>query len=219
MTRFSAHFWSPLPEDTQPCYTVAMQGQTTTHASLLIRLRDGADSGAWREFDERYGELIRGFARRRDLQPADCDDAAQEVMLSLSKVMPGFLYDPSKGKFRSYLKTATLRAIFRKSEQKHGEVALGSIEEATRIAEADVAVEEAWELEWQRYHLRQAMRTLETEFSETDRKAFRHYATDGHDARETAAELNISVDHVYHVKSRILKRLEKVIERQVWEEG
>jgi RNA polymerase sigma-70 factor (ECF subfamily) len=196
-----------------------MGGQTTTHASLLIRLRKGADSAAWREFDERYGELIRGFARRRDLQPADCDDVAQDVMLSLSKVMPGFQYDPSKGKFRSYLKTATLRAIFRRSQQKHGEVALGSIEEATRIADADEAVEEVWELEWQRYHLRQAMQTLENEFNEMDRKAFRHYAIEGHEAQETAGEFGLSVHQVYHAKSRILKRLEKVIEVQVREEG
>ncbi len=203
----------------QPWYTVAMQGQTTTHASLLIRLKDGTDPAAWQEFHDRYGKLIRGFARRRDLQPADCDDVAQEVMLSLSKVMPNFEYDPSKGKFRSYLKTATLRAIFRKSRQNLGEVALGTIEEATRTAEANAAVEEAWELEWRRYHLRQAMRTLESEFSETDRKAFRLYAIDGRDTQETAAELNISVNQVYLVKSRILKRLEKVIELQVREEG
>ncbi len=196
-----------------------MQGQTTTHGSLLIRLRDGTDSAAWQEFHDRYGKLIRGFARRRDLQPADCDDVAQEVMLSLSKVMPNFEYNPSSGKFRSYLKTATLRAIFRKSRQNHGEVALGTIEEATRIAEADAAVEEAWELEWQRYHLRQAMRTLESEFSEPDREAFRLYAIDGRDTRETAAELNISVNQVYKAKSRILKRLEKVIQLQVREEG
>ena len=196
-----------------------MDAYTTTHTTLLARLRDEADSAAWREFDDRYGELIRGFARRRDLQPADCDDVAQEVMLSLSKAMPGFQYDPSKGKFRSYLKTATLRAIFRKSHQKHGEVALGSIEQATRTAEADAAVDEAWELEWQRYHLRQAMRTLGGEFSETDRNAFQRYGIDGHDAKETAAELNMSVNQVYYAKSQILKRLKSVIEFQVREEG
>ncbi len=196
-----------------------MHGPTTTHASLLIRLRNDADSAAWQEFHDRYGELIRGFARRRDLQPADCDDVAQEVMLSLSKVMPDFHYEPSKGKFRSYLKTATLRAIFRKTRQKHGEVALCSIEDATRTAEADDAVEEAWELEWQRYHLRQAMRALEGEFSETDREAFRRSAIEGGAAQDTAADLNISVNQVYHAKSRILKRLEKVIELQVREEG
>ena len=196
-----------------------MNGPVTTHASLLIRLQDEADSTAWREFDDRYGELIRGFGRRRDLQPADCDDVAQDVMLSLSKAMPGFEYDPAKGKFRSYLKTAALRAIFRRSHQRHGEIALGTIEEATRIAEADAAVDEAWELEWQRYHLRQAMGALQTEFNETDRKAFQHYAIEGHDAQETAAEFGISVNQVYHAKSRILKRLEKQIEAQVREEG
>ena len=196
-----------------------MNGPVTTHASLLIRLQDEADSTAWREFDDRYGELIRGFGRRRNLQRADCDDVAQDVMLSLSKAMPGFQYDPAKGKFRSYLKTATLRAIFRKSQQRHGEVALGTIEEATRIAEADAAVEEAWELEWQRYHLRQAMRMLDSEFNEIDRKAFYRYGIEGRDVKETAAELNISVNQVYYAKSQILKRLKKVIECQVREEG
>lgn len=191
----------------------------TTHATLLIRLRDEADSAAWREFDDRYGVLIRGFAQRRGLQTADRDDVAQDVLLSLSKAMPGFQYDPAKGKFRSYLKTATLHAIFRKSQQKHGEVALGSIEEATRVAAADAAVDEAWELEWQRYHLRQALRELDGEFDETDREAFRRYGIEGQDAKEIAAALTVGVDRVYGAKSRILKRLRTVVERQVREEG
>ncbi|MHC4588310.1 MAG: sigma-70 family RNA polymerase sigma factor [Planctomycetota bacterium] len=196
-----------------------MPGQVTTHASLLLRLRGGAGTAAWNEFHERYGGLIRGFAQRRGLQAADCEDVLQEVMLSLSKAMPNFQYDPGKGKFRSYLKTAALHAIFRKSHQKHGEVALGSLEEATRIAEADAAVDEAWELEWQRYHLEHAMRTLRSEFNQTEREAFRRYALDGHDARRTAADLGISVNQVYQAKSRMLKRLEEVIAAQVEEEG
>jgi RNA polymerase sigma-70 factor (ECF subfamily) len=196
-----------------------MVGQVTTHASLLLRLRDGAGTAAWNEFHERYGGLIRGFARRRGLQAADCEDVVQEVLLSLSKAMPNFRYDPGKGKFRSYLKTVALHAIFRKSEQKHGEMALGTLEEATRLAEANAAVGEAWELEWQRYHLDQAMRTLRREFNQTEHEAFRHYALDGHDARQTAADLGISVNQVYQAKSRMLKRLEEVIAAQVEEEG
>ena len=140
------------------CYTDGMLGQTTTHTTLLARLTDGRDPAAWREFDERYGELIRSFARRQDLQPADCDDVAQDVLFSLSKAMPGFRYDPAKGKFRSYLKTVTLRAIFKRNCQKPAEVALEHIEDATRAAALDTAIEEAWETEWRQYHLRQAMR-------------------------------------------------------------
>jgi RNA polymerase sigma-70 factor (ECF subfamily) len=192
---------------------------TTTHASLLARLADGTDPAAWREFHDRYGELIRGFARRRGLQSADCEDVAQEVLLGLSKAMPGFRYDPGKGKFRSYLKTATLRAIFKKSHQKHGTVTLGDIEEATRVADADSDTEEVWEQEWRQYHLRQAMRAVRVEFGQVDRRAFQMYALDGVDARETADALQVSIDRVYQAKSRITKRLTEIIEQQVLDEG
>ncbi|UCD76032.1 MAG: hypothetical protein JSV91_03740 [Phycisphaerales bacterium] len=57
-------------------------------------------------------QFFHGFARRRGLQPADCEEVTQGVSLSLSKAMPDFQYDAGKGKFRPYLKTATLHAIF-----------------------------------------------------------------------------------------------------------
>jgi RNA polymerase sigma-70 factor (ECF subfamily) len=196
-----------------------MLPQVTTHTTLLARLADGPDSAAWGEFEKRYGDLIIGFARRRGLQPADCEDVAQEVLLGLAKAAPGFRYDPAKGKFRSYLKTATLRAIFKKSRQKHGTVALGDIEEAIHLTEADSDAEEVWEQEWRQYHLRQAMCVVQAEFSASDRRAFQLYAVDGRDARETAAALGLSVDRVYQAKSRIMTRLTTIIEQQVQDEG
>lgn len=196
-----------------------MLGQTTTHTTLLTRLCQEKDPSAWREFHDRYGELIRAFARHRGLQPSDCDDIAQDVMLSLAKAMPGFRYDPAKGKFRSYLKTATLRAVFRRNQQKHGTAALGSVEEATRVASEDAGVEEAWELEWRQYHLRLAMRTIQVEFNPTVLEAFQRYAIEGGGARDTAEALNMSVDQVYQAKSHIMKRLAQLIESQVRDEG
>ncbi len=166
-----------------------MDAPTHTHVTLLGRLADRADAAAWNEFYRRYGDLIRGFARRRQLQASDCEDVLQEVLLSLSQAMPGFRYDPAKGKFRSYLKTVTLRAIFRRSCQKRGEIGLEHIEEATRAADADGAVEEGWEEEWRQYHLRQAMNTIAVEFNQADRDAFQRYAVENADARETAAAL------------------------------
>ncbi len=191
----------------------------TTHISLLQRLSNGQDPAAWREFHERYAELIAGFARRRSLQPADCDDVAQEVLLALSKTLPGFHYDPARGKFRSYLKTITLHAIFKRRMARHGEVDLEHLEEATRAACEDEDVEAAWEAEWRQYHARQAMRTIAVEFNDADRQAFQRYAVEGRDARETAEALGLSVDQVYQAKSRIMKRLTELVEQQVGEEG
>ena len=195
-----------------------MYGQTT-HVSLLERLSNGQDPTAWREFYERYAELIIGFGRRRNLQPADCEDVAQEVLLSLSKTMPGFHYDPGKGKFRSYLKTITLHAIFRRRLPQHAAVDFEHIEEATQAACADEDTEAAWEAEWRQYHLRQAMRLIAVEFNDADRQAFQRYAVEGKDVRETATALDLSVDQVYQAKSRIMKRLSELIEEQVRDEG
>ena len=195
-----------------------MQVTSTTHITLLARLANREES-AWRDFDSRYGELIRGFVRRRGAQAADCDDIAQEVLLSLSQALPGFHYDPQKGKFRSYLKTITVRAMFKRRGAQRGAVDMSDLDQLTRTASADESVEQAWEAEWRQYHLRVAMQTVEAEFNAADRAAFQRYAVEGRDARETAEELGLSVDQVYQAKSRITRRLTEVVEQQVEAEG
>jgi RNA polymerase sigma-70 factor (ECF subfamily) len=191
----------------------------TTHATLLTRLADSLDPAAWREFHGRYADLLRGFARRRGLQPADCDDVTQNVLLSLTRSMGKFSYDPARGKFRAYLKTLALHEIFRFLRQRSRQRALGSLDEEAGRAAADPAVEAQWEEEWRQYHLRRAMARLENEFSERDRMAFAQYAVEGRPVADTAAALGMSADQVYQAKSRILKRLGGMIAEQVEDEG
>jgi RNA polymerase sigma factor (sigma-70 family) len=196
-----------------------MFAQTTTHLSLLARVSDPGDTDAWRDFCARYEELIRGFARRRNVFGPDADDVVQDVLISLTKAMPGFQYDPAKGKFRSYLKTIVLRAIFKKSRQEAGTVDLDHLEELTRVAACDENLDGVWEDEWRQHHLRAAMRGLEAEFNDSDRRAFQAYVVDGEDAKAVAERLGMSLDQVYQAKSRILKRLRELIAVQVADEG
>ncbi len=146
-------------------------GEYTTHATLLARISGGTDPEAWREFYHRYRELIRGFARRRGLQAADCDEALQDVLTALTQALPGFRYDPERGKFRSYLKTITVRAIMRRARQKRGERPLDDMEASTPSPEEAPQTEEMWEAEWRQYHLRQAMECIRVEFNAKDRAA------------------------------------------------
>lgn len=192
---------------------------STTHTTLLARVATGADPAAWREFAERYGPLIRSFAARRGVQPSDCDDVVQDTLLALTRSMPTFQYDPARGKFRSYLKTIVIHAIFRRNHQKNAGAALEDIERAASTAAQDDGVEALWDDEWRQYHLQRAMKQIDVEFNTADRAAFKAYAIDGRDARETADSLGLSVDQVYHAKSRILKRLGQQIAAQVEEEG
>jgi len=160
----------------------------TTHESLLKRLSEGVDPLAWKQFHDRYIELIRGVAFRYGLQPADSEDLAQEVLFALSKAMKGFEYDRSRGKFRSYLKTLTLHKIFEFSRQKRARGPL--IEDLEGLAASiplDPQLEAVWEDEWRQYHVRRAMARLESEFAEKDRTAFSYYAIKGRTADETAS--------------------------------
>jgi RNA polymerase sigma-70 factor (ECF subfamily) len=195
-----------------------MLSSTATHADLLKRIA-GEDGLAWVEFCDRYGELIRSFCRRRGVQVADIDDIQQDVLISLRRTMPGFHYDPSKGRFRAYLKTVVLHAIFRHACQNAKGGVLADINEQTRAASDDTAIDDLWEAEWRQHHLRNAMRIIESEFNERDRQAFQQYAVDGVDAGVVAQTLGLSVDQVYQAKSRILRRLTDLIRAQVEDEG
>lgn len=193
--------------------------ETTTPATFLARLAREGDPRVWQEFCDRYGALVRGFAYRQGLQPADCDDILQDVLLSLSKSMPGFRYDPAKGKFRSYLKTVVLHAVYARKAQKRRGVGLVEIEEVAVPAGVDPEADQAWEAEWRQYHLRQAMRRIELEFSRKELAAFELYAIAGQSAQDAAAMLSLSLDQVYQAKSRILPRLCQIIAEQSKDEG
>ncbi len=196
-----------------------MIGPDTTHITLLERVAAGGDDRAWNEFCERYGPLIRSFARRRMVDPSEIDDIMQDVLMILTKSMSEFKYDPARGKFRSYLKTLVVRAVYRKTFQKKSPVLLEDIEAVGASDEGDPDAEAIWEEEWRQYHIRQAMRIIGVEFNEHDRHAFELYAVQGGAAEEVAASLGLTVDQVYKAKSRILKRLGELIRTQVAEEG
>jgi RNA polymerase sigma-70 factor (ECF subfamily) len=185
----------------------------TTHATLLERLADKDDHAAWREFEDRYGALIRSYAGRWGLQPCDCDDVLQDVLVGLTRSMPGFVYDPARGRFRSFLKTVVRRAIIKKSRQKP-RASEQSVEDLP-----DAASEPAWEEEWRAYHLSLAMRRIEIEFNPRDRAAFEAYVVRQRGVDETADALGLSVDQVYQAKSRILRRLAEIVREQVADEG
>ncbi len=196
-----------------------MIGPNTTHVTLLERVAKADDDAAWTEFCERYGPLIRSFARRRHVDAAEIDDIMQDVLMILTKSMPKFEYDPAKGKFRSYLKTLVVRAVYRKTFQKKSPVLLEDIEAAAAAKEDDPETEAIWEEEWRQHHVRQAMRIIAIEYNEQDQQAFEQYAVQGIGAQEVADDLGLNVDQVYKAKSRILKRMSELIRQQVDEEG
>ena len=195
-----------------------MASPPTTRVSLLARLSAGDDQSAWRDFHDRYGALIWRVARGQGLQPADCDEVVQDVLAALIQTLPRFHYDAEKGRFRSYLRTVTFHAVFRKKRQEHAAESL-SYGGETLTDDADADLERLWEAEWRQYHVRTALQRISVEFSQNDLAAFEAYALSDRDARSVAESLGMSLDRLYQAKSRILKRLTEVIAERVDEEG
>src|SRR5262245_29369258 len=89
-----------------------MMDSSATRASLLVRLKDGRDQEAWREFVQVYAPVVYGFARKRGLQDADAADVMQEVLRSVAGAADRLEYDPTRGTFRGWLYTVTRNKLY-----------------------------------------------------------------------------------------------------------
>jgi len=199
----------PHPEDPGP-----------TRSTLLARLAESsANDDAWREFHAEYAGLIHRVARRRGLQPSDCDDVVQDVLVSLTRALKKFEYDRARGRFRTYLKRAVTHAVFDRFRQKGRKSAVSLLDPSDLAEMVDAETDDIWEQEWRSHHVERAMRVIDVEFSEKDRQAFRLYAQEDRGAAETAEMLDISVERVYQAKSRLMRRLGEIVADQIAEEN
>jgi RNA polymerase sigma factor (sigma-70 family) len=74
-----------------------------TRLSLLARVRDPGDGPSWDEFHAIYQPLIFGYLRSLGLKEHDANDVSQEVFRRLLAILPTFVLDPKRGRFRTYL--------------------------------------------------------------------------------------------------------------------
>ena len=128
--------------------------------------------------------------------------------------MPGFRYDAKKGRFRAYLKTVVLRAAARHGQK--AKRALGG--EPPFVLASNDQLEAFWELEWRRHHVRRAIAQVTAEIPEQERLAFERYVIAGAGAIATAEETGLTVDRVYRVRWKVMRRLSEIIEGQIEEE-
>jgi RNA polymerase sigma-70 factor (ECF subfamily) len=181
----------------------------STRPSLLMRLRDAGDAGAWATFVDVYTPLVYGYLRRRGLQDADAADVAQEVMTEVARSIRAFEYQPERGRFRDWLGTLARRRLARFLERQRrgtaaeGEGALGEV--------AAPQAEPEWADEFNAHLLRAALERVRPHFEPPTWDAFRRVWLDGRAAPEVAAELGQPVEAVYVAKSRVLKRLQEEV--------
>ncbi len=190
------------------------QNAQQTRASLLLRLRDSADSAAWEQFVEVYTPMIYGFCRRRGLQEADAADVAQEVLRSVARAMGSFEYTPARGGFRPWLFTVTRNKFnnFLESHQRRlrgtGETAVREMLEAQPCPERD----DSWDAEYHQRLFEWACSQVRGEFQEATWQAFWMTAVEEKAGQEVARSLSLGVGAVYVARSRVTARIRRKIE-------
>lgn len=193
--------------------------EALTSASLLLRIRDQGDAGAWQEFVQLYSPMVRDYCLQRRLQASDVDDIVQEVMVSISGAIQRFEYDPSKGKFRSWLGTIVANRISshqsKKSNRQYQSLdALNSFEsDARQIPHPEVCADpdSAWVEIFSSRILSAACEQVRPQVSDLQWACFEGTWIRNEAAAAVAQSLKIPTHQVYLNKSRVLKRLEVVV--------
>ncbi|VTU02233.1 sigma-70 family rna polymerase sigma factor : RNA polymerase sigma factor, sigma-70 family OS=Singulisphaera acidiphila (strain ATCC BAA-1392 / DSM 18658 / VKM B-2454 / MOB10) GN=Sinac_3619 PE=4 SV=1: Sigma70_r2 [Gemmataceae bacterium] len=182
-----------------------------TSVTLLARLGGAsADAAAWEEFLRRYGPQVLGWCRHWNLQDADAEDVAQDVLLRVSKQMRTFRYDPGRS-FRGWLKTVA-RAAWSDWLDARRRAVLGSgdtgVRHALESAEARDDLVGRLEAEFDRELLDTAAAQVRLRVEPRTWDAFALTAIDGLSGAEAAAKLGMKVAAVYVAKGRVQKMLQ-----------
>ena len=191
----------------RPCYTDCV---LDTRTSLLRRLKDSCDERSWREFVALYEPLVLSYARRRGVGEEDARDVCQEVLASLLRSLPGFDFDPARGRFRTWLWRVTQNAIVdwvrRQARQRRAEEGWRERLEALR-ADLDREPEADWDAAYRQRVLDFSLEKVRERTSPEKWACFERHILAGEPGAAVAVALGLSINLVYVNASRVLARV------------
>ena len=180
--------------------------EPVTSSSLLMRIRDPNDSDSWQRFVAIYTPIIRSYCRRRGFQSTDTDDIAQNVLVSISRSIENFQYDPARGKFRAWLAAVTANKMkdFSSKSTLDQERLNGYLDQLTETTDSDPQ----WTELFMQQVFKAAKEKVQADVEENTWNCFQKIWVENRPATEVAEQLQIPIHSVYVNKSRVLKRLE-----------
>jgi len=193
-----------------------------TRQSLLSRLRDCQDQDGWREFFDTYWRLIYRVARQAGLDDATAQDVVQNTFIYLSRRLPKFRYDPTRGSFKAWLRRVTRSRISvfrRRAEAKEPPMPVLSLEEDDLpVWEAipDPAgdkMDEIWQREWEDNLIKAALRRVSSKVSAQQLMIFELAALGEVPLKQVARKLDVSLMQVYLARHRVGKLFKSEVMR------
>jgi RNA polymerase sigma-70 factor (ECF subfamily) len=185
-----------------------------TRASLIVRLPDAQDAGAWREFAEIYEPFVYQFARRRGLQDGDARELVQEVFLGVAKSIRRWKPDRQRARFRTWLFRIARNQLLTRLQTRRGEHSVDS--DAWRAIEPysdPFAADSAGGLEYRREIFHWVCQHVQRRVRVDTWTAFWQTSVVGRPVEEVARQLGVAAGFVYVARSRVIRRLRDEVER------
>ena len=189
-----------------------------TRRSLISRLRNSQDNDSWRDFFQTYWKLIYAFAIRCGCSDAEAEEVVQETVISISRKMPEYRYDPAVCSFKGWLMHVTnWRVIDQLRKRRTGqEMPLSLDGSAANLIEqmagsAPSELETLWEQEWQKNLIDVAMERVKRKVNAEHYQIFYLLLVKERSPRKVASMLKINVARVYLAKHRVSALVQKEI--------
>ena len=177
----------------------------TTNYDILNKVKDN-DEIAWEQFYKFYAPLIRLHGRDCGLKEQYLEDLIQNVMITLSMQMPGFVYDPSRGRFRDYL---------RKIIRARANDMLRKIYRQERIPyepEEEADMTDQFEEEWRSHIRSRSMEILKAQVSAHHYQIFYLLDVQHRKVKELAELYKVPPISIYTIRTRVETRLRKIVQ-------
>ncbi len=183
-----------------------MSSQLTSQ-SLLERLNDRGDQGAWELFIDIYRPLLRHCLAQSGIPPRERDDLLQDCFAKLLVALPEFSHNGRQGAFRNWLRTVSRRhAIEFLRRQKLGRDALARVS----IRNFDDTFNEHFDKEHDHFVVNRILELIRPEFTLTTWKIFEQLVFGNRPAAQVANTFGRTTNAVLLCKSRVLRRMREM---------
>ena len=200
-----------------------MKSPSETRYSLIAKLSNASDVGAWNEFAQIYQPVIFQLVSERGLQYADATDVTQQVLTRVSQVVDQFDPERQGATFRGWLYriTQNLTMDFFRQQQRAGNKAVSFNAELDWGAIPQPSASDTMEFRtcFEQRLFVLASQVVRQRVADQTWQAFWRTEIEGHQVRDVAKSLQVSDGAVYVARSRVIASLKKEVQNRLNETG